>query len=102
MEKRREQFKRYLDDKKVMDQLSKIVVSLYERPDRPVDPLIYIQDYFSLDKGDLDMPTIRADNIKLAKRLEELKAKLAALEKKQAATKSAQQTQRAEEGAEAA
>lgn len=87
MEKKREQFKKYLDEKRVMDQLSKIVVSLYERPDRPVDPLIYIQDYFSLDKGDVDMPTIRANNIKLAKKLEELKAKLADMEKKLAAKK---------------
>lgn len=82
MEKRREQFKKYLDEKRVMDQLSKIVVSLYERPERPEDPLVYIQDYFSLEKGDLDMPTLRADNIKLTKRLDELKAKLADLEKK--------------------
>ena len=82
MEKRREQFKKYLDEKKVMDQLSKIVVSLYERSERPVDPLIYIQDYFSLEKGDLDMPTLRSDNNKLAKRLDELNTKLADLEKK--------------------
>ncbi|KAK8886466.1 hypothetical protein M9Y10_041929 [Tritrichomonas musculus] len=85
MEKRREQFKKYLEEKKVMDQLSKIVVSLYERSDRPEDPLIYIQDYFALDKGDLDMPTLRAENIKLTKRLDDLKTKLADLEKKLAA-----------------
>ena len=82
MEKRREQFKKYLDEKRVMDQLSKIVVSLYERQERPTDPLIYIQDYFSLDKGDLDMPTLRSDNDKLTKRLDELRTKLADLEKK--------------------
>ena len=90
MEKRREQFKRYLDEKKVMDKLSKIVVSLYERPEKPADPLIYIQDYFSNEKGDLDMPTIRSENVKLQKKLDDLKAKIAELEKSIASKKSSE------------
>lgn len=81
MERKRELFKRYLEEKKVMDTLSKIIVSLYELPERPQDPLTFIRDFFS-DTGGIDIANIRTENFHLAKDLEDLKAKLAGLEKK--------------------
>lgn len=81
MERKRELFKRYLEEKKVMDTLSKIIVSLYELPERPQDPLTFIRDFFT-DTGGIDIANIRTENFHLAKDLEGMKTKLADLEKK--------------------
>ena len=79
MERKRELFKRYLDEKRVMDLLSRIVVSFYELPEKPEDPLQYIQDFLA-STPDRDMNAIRAENIKMSKKVEELKAKLQELQ----------------------
>ena len=79
MERKRELFKRYLDEKRVMDLLSRIVVSFYELPEKPADPLQYIQDFLA-STSEVDMNAIRAENEKLTKRIEELKAKLEELQ----------------------
>lgn len=64
-----------------MDTLSKIIVSLYELQEKPEDPLQYIQDYLGSSNG-IDMPAIRAENAKMAKRIEELKEQLEKLQAK--------------------
>jgi hypothetical protein len=80
-EKKREQFKRYLDEKKVMDALSRIIVSLYEKPEKPPDPLTYIRDFFAPDTGGVDIISVRAENVALTRKHAELQARVAELRK---------------------
>lgn len=81
MDKKRELYKRYLDEKHVMDMLSKIIVSLYELQEKPEDPLQYIQDFLG-STGGVDMPAIRAENAKMQKKIDELKEQLEKLNAK--------------------
>lgn len=81
MDRKRELYKRFLDEKKVFDLLSKLVVSLYELNERPSDPLQYIQDFLAMPQG-IDIAQIRAENLRLPKELEEKKEKLEELKKK--------------------
>jgi hypothetical protein len=87
------QFKHYLDEKKVMDSLSRIIVSLYEKPEKPPDPLTYIRDFFAPDTGGIDIISVRAENVTLMRKLVELQTKVAEL-RKQLQQKSAQPSAR--------
>ena len=78
MERKRELFQRYLDEKKVNDLLSKIIVSLYEVSEKPSDPLQYIRDYLA-ETDNVDLIAVHAENEKLKKKVEELNKKLAIL-----------------------
>jgi hypothetical protein len=77
IEKRREQYKRYLEEKRVMDTLSGLIVSIYEKPEKAADALIYIRDYFAGDTGAVDIMSIRMEKAALTKKIAELAAKLA-------------------------
>ena len=79
MERKRELFQRYLDEKKVNDLLSKIIVSLYEINEKPSDPLQYIRDYLAETDRNVDLIAIHAENEKLKKKVDELTKKLAVL-----------------------
>lgn len=81
MDKKRELFKRYLDEKHVNDYLSRIVVSLYETGEKPSDPLQYIQDYLA-NVENVDMSVIRLENEKMSKEIIEKRAKLDELQKR--------------------
>ena len=82
MERKRELFKRYLEEKRVMDLLSRIVVSFYELPEKPEDPLLYIQDFLA-STNEVDMNVIRAENAEMTKKIEKLKADLEKLQNPQ-------------------
>jgi hypothetical protein len=74
------EFRAYLEENQLMNELTKILVQLYETNDKPEDPTAFCRDYFS-HLGGFDINTLNEENAKLATRLEELKAKLATLEK---------------------
>lgn len=42
---RKEEFQKYLEKAGVIDQLTKLLVSLYENPDRPENALDYIRNF---------------------------------------------------------
>jgi hypothetical protein len=88
IEKRREQYKRYLEEKRVMDTLSRLIVSIYEKSEKPPDALTYIRDYLARDTGGVDIMAVRVENVALAKRIADLNAKLAEIHKKLAAATS--------------
>jgi hypothetical protein len=74
------EFRQYLEEKQLMNELTKILVLLYETNDKPTDPTTFCRDYFS-HLGGFDINTVNEENEKLGTKLEELKGKLAALEK---------------------
>ena len=74
MDNKREAFRKYLDDGGILDTLTRVLVALYEEPENPEDPLEYIKQFLGSPNG-VDVDSIRNEN-------EELKAQVAALEKR--------------------
>lgn len=50
-EGKREEFRKYLEKNGVMDALTKVLVNLYEEPDKPEDALEYIRDRLAMQAG---------------------------------------------------
>lgn len=73
-EAKKEEFRKYLEKTNVVDALTKVLVNLYEEPDRPEKPLDFI-------KKALGGPTA-ADVDQLRNENQQLQAELAALKKK--------------------
>jgi len=48
---RKEEFQKYLEKAGVIDQLTKLLVSLYENPDRPENALDYIKQFLGANHG---------------------------------------------------
>lgn len=70
-ESKRENFRKYLENGYVMDSLTRALVSLYEEPEQPEDPLNFIRK--SIGAGD------GVDVDALVRRNQELKAEVASL-----------------------
>ncbi|XP_063980688.1 c-Myc-binding protein-like [Diachasmimorpha longicaudata] len=80
-ESKREEFRRYLERAGVLDAFTKVLVMLYEEPEKPDDALEFIRKYL----GGITEATVEVEG--LQKKLEdveaenrELKAKLAKLD----------------------
>jgi hypothetical protein len=63
-----------------MNELTKLLVQLYEANDKPADPTAFCREYFS-KLGGVDLNVITEENAKLTAKLADLKAKLETLEK---------------------
>lgn len=50
-EGKREEFRKYLEKNGVTDALTKVLVNLYEEPDKPEDALEYIRDRLAMQSG---------------------------------------------------
>ncbi|XP_012141881.1 c-Myc-binding protein isoform X2 [Megachile rotundata] len=73
---KREEFRKYLERAGVMDALTKVLVSLYEEPEKPEDALEYIrQNLGGITEVDIEMETLK-------KELEEAKAQIVTLKEK--------------------
>jgi len=59
MESKRDEFRRYLEKAGVMDALTKVLVGLYEEPEKPNDALMYAQKPMS------DSPLLLTNSIYL-------------------------------------
>ena len=73
---RRREFRSYLDRTGVNDSLTKVLVSLYEEPTRPEDPIAYIKHYLGAAK-DVDVAALREENAALTRRVALLERQLA-------------------------
>nr|QQL01753.1 c-Myc binding protein [Apolygus lucorum] len=73
IDSKREEFRKYLERAGIMDALTKVLVQLYEEPDKPEDAL----DYLRVNLGD-KRPTIqeveqmKSDIEKMTERIKEL------------------------------
>lgn len=79
IDSKREEFRRYLERAGVMDALTKVLVSLYEEPDKPEDALEYVRKHLGTDGGDDELEAARA-------RIAELEAENALLKGETAPT----------------
>merc|ERR1712224_73482 len=82
----KEEFRKYLEKNGVISQLTRVLVGLYEEPERPVNAVDYIKKYLGAPTG-VDVEELRAEN-------DDLKAKNAELEQKvQSLTRELQELQ---------
>ena len=73
---RREEFRKYLEKEGILVSLTKVLVALYEEPDKPSDALSFAKNNFA--SNELQAMRIQVDN--LIKENEQLKTKINTLE----------------------
>mmetsp|Transcript_37719 Transcript_37719/g.118071 ORF Transcript_37719/g.118071 Transcript_37719/m.118071 type:complete len:96 (-) Transcript_37719:293-580(-) len=67
---KKEEFRKYLEKSGVIDALTKVLVGLYEEPERPPNAVDYIKRYMGAPTG-VDIEAIRAENDELKKQVED-------------------------------
>eukprot|EP00621_Florenciella_sp_RCC1693_P016280 CAMPEP_0182525880 /NCGR_PEP_ID=MMETSP1323-20130603/2788_1 /TAXON_ID=236787 /ORGANISM="Florenciella parvula, Strain RCC1693" /LENGTH=96 /DNA_ID=CAMNT_0024734651 /DNA_START=63 /DNA_END=353 /DNA_ORIENTATION=+ len=70
---KKEEFRKYLEKSGVIDALTKVLVGLYEEPERPPNAVDYIKRYMGAPTG-VDVEAMRSENEQLRKEREELRA----------------------------
>ncbi|XP_076297880.1 c-Myc-binding protein isoform X1 [Lasioglossum baleicum] len=76
-ESKKEEFRKYLERAGVMEALTKILVSLYEEPEKPDDPLEYVRQRIgNITESDMEMDTLRKELDDAKAKIIELKTKL--------------------------
>ena len=78
---RREEFRKYLEKEGILESLTKVLVALYEEPDKPSDALSFVRNNFASS----EMQTMRAQVDNLTKEKEQLETKVSSLEADKAA-----------------
>ena len=71
----KEEFRKYLEKNGVVSQLTRVLVGLYEEPERPSNAVDYVKKYLGAPTG-VDVEELRAENEELKKRNEELQKKV--------------------------
>ena len=83
---KKEEFRRYLEKTGVLDALTKVLVGLYEEPERPVHAVEYIRRYLGSTANNhtgVDMEGLQRENQELKVRLEKLQKQLAVQQQQQ-------------------
>ncbi|KAH0792364.1 C-Myc-binding protein isoform X2 [Histomonas meleagridis] len=76
---KRENFRKYLEDGNVMEAITHALVSLYEEPEQPADPLNYIRQSIGAVEG-VDISSLIRRNQELKERIASLNHEIATLE----------------------
>eukprot|EP01133_Synstelium_polycarpum_P015022 gene15022-17767_t len=83
----KEEFKNYLEKSGVIDSLTKVLVGLYEEPEKPSDALDFIKKHLGNTLG-IDVDALKQENAELkaevgalTQRVEELSKKLEAAQR---------------------
>mmetsp|Transcript_28071 Transcript_28071/g.41469 ORF Transcript_28071/g.41469 Transcript_28071/m.41469 type:complete len:112 (+) Transcript_28071:102-437(+) len=76
---KKDEFRRYLERTNVIDAMTKVLVGLYEEPERPANAIDYVRKYIGAP-ANVDVDSIKKENEelrakvdKLTKQLEEIK-----------------------------
>jgi len=79
----REEFKKYIETSGIQEKLVHMLVSLYEEPEKPNDPLAYLKALFEADNLDTaDVETLKLENTELKQKLGEANEEIAELKAK--------------------
>jgi hypothetical protein len=87
-ESKREEYRKYLEKSGVIDQLTRVLVELYEENNKPENAIEYIKKYLGspsdvdVDSLKLQHSKLRDDNIALKARLSGLKEELRGYEER--------------------
>jgi len=76
----KEEFRKYLEKNGIISQLTRVLVGLYEEPERPANAVDYIKKYLGAPTG-VDVEELRAQNEELQKQNAELERDKAELHK---------------------
>ncbi len=71
----KEEFRRYLEKNGVISQLTRVLVGLYEEPERPAQAIDYVKKHLGTPAG-IDIDEIRAENEELKKRNADLQKQI--------------------------
>jgi hypothetical protein len=74
-ESKKEEFRKYLERSGVIDALTKVLVALYEEPEKPANALDFIKQYLGAPTSG-DVETMKAEKDELVKKNEELEKNL--------------------------
>mmetsp|Transcript_11766 Transcript_11766/g.20975 ORF Transcript_11766/g.20975 Transcript_11766/m.20975 type:complete len:96 (-) Transcript_11766:2921-3208(-) len=72
---KKEEFRRYLEKSGVIDALTKVLVGLYEEPERPTHAVDYLKRHLGASTSS-DAESVRKENEELKMQLEEMKKQL--------------------------
>ena len=72
---KKEEFRKYLEKAGVVDALTKVLVGLYEEPERPLHAVEYVKKYMGAPVG-VDVDALRAENERLRAEVASLKVQL--------------------------
>jgi hypothetical protein len=75
---KKEEFRRYLEKTNVIDALTKVLVGLYEEPERPINAIDYIRKYMGAP-ANVDVESLKKENSALRKKVEQLTLQVEAL-----------------------
>lgn len=78
-ESKREEYRKYLEKSGVIDQLTRVLVELYEEPNKPENAIDFVKKYLG-SPSDVDLDSLKVEHSKLKKTNEELHMKLKAIE----------------------
>mmetsp|Transcript_19909 Transcript_19909/g.29615 ORF Transcript_19909/g.29615 Transcript_19909/m.29615 type:complete len:95 (-) Transcript_19909:718-1002(-) len=79
---KKEEYRKYLEKSGVIDSLTKVLVNLYEEPERPGNAVDYVKRYVGAPTG-VDVDAIRKENEELKAKVKELEKTIARLTKQQ-------------------
>ncbi|CAD8051027.1 unnamed protein product [Paramecium primaurelia] len=86
---KKEEFRKYLEKAGVIDQLTRVLVGLYEEPEKPNNAIDYVKKYLGspvdidVDKLKLEYEKLKDENIRLKREVAELKKELQAAQQEQ-------------------
>ena len=89
-EQKKEEFRKYLEKAGVIDQLTKVLVGLYEEPEKPGNVIEFIKKSLGAP-SDTDVDQLMAENEELKRSKADLETKIQSLEAEIAAEKEKQQ-----------
>mmetsp|Transcript_57242 Transcript_57242/g.134260 ORF Transcript_57242/g.134260 Transcript_57242/m.134260 type:complete len:97 (-) Transcript_57242:130-420(-) len=74
----KEEFRKYLEKNGIISQLTRVLVGLYEEPERPSNAVDYIKKYLGAPSG-VDVEELRAENEELKMRNSQLEQQVSSL-----------------------
>lgn len=74
----KEEFRKYLEKNGVISQLTRVLVGLYEEPERPSNAIDYIKKFLGAPTG-VDVEEMRAENDELKKQNDDLQSRCSSL-----------------------
>ena len=80
IEAKKDEFRAYLEKTGVVDQLTKVLVSLYEETDKPTNPLEFIKRNMSAPE-EIDQDNLKNEYLKLKKKKKKLRQRVTDLQK---------------------
>ncbi|KAK2953728.1 putative c-Myc-binding protein like protein [Blattamonas nauphoetae] len=76
---KKEEFRKYLERSSVIDSLTKVLIALYEEPEKPPNAVEYVRRFLSSPAG-INVDSMAAENEALKKRVEELELQVQQLQ----------------------